>query len=580
MGSGLNALVERKVFHWTLGYLAAAWGILEALGFLADLFGWGQAVVRSAVMLLAAGLLAVIVLSWFHGSRGRQPITRVEAALLSAVAIFGVLGAVAFGPRRAGPAGPPDSELAIAVLPPTDAVGDPTQDHFVAGMHEALISQVAQVGALRVISRRSTARFASSDATVPEIAEALGVDAIVESTVTRPGDSVRIQVRLIQAVPEERLVWSETFDAEIQNVLAMHGEVARSIAREVRVDLTADEQTRLATPAPVDPATYEAYLRGMHALNKGSPEDLMRGIQLLHEAVDRDPADALAYAGLAIGYATLGHGPAPPPDAWPRALEAANRAVSLDPSLAEAHAALADVKLYYEWDWAGAEEEFRRANALNPSLAMNRYHYAWYLALLRRWDEAIVQHRLAKQLDPLTPLHTAWLGGLYLWADLPGEDALAEAELALELEPTNLAGLIILGQAYLKLERYDEAVAAHERLADVSPAGLWFLGRTLAVAGRETEARRILEELETGPVSAWNAFGLAMINTALGDADRAFEWLDHEPHHAWLPWAAVAPWTEPLRSDPRFQEFLRRIALPEAGRRLASPEPDPRLALR
>lgn len=568
MARAFATLVERRVIHWTLGYLAAAWAVLEALGFMAELYGWSQVLVRSAVVLLAAGLLAVVVLSWFHGSRGPQRVSRIEAALLAVIVASGAVGVAAFGPTGddladAGSA----PEVSLAVLPPTDLTGDPAQEYFVAGMHEALISQLAQVTALRVISRRSTLRYRESQESLPQIAEELGVEAVIESAITRSGDSVGIRARLVRTSPRERLLWSETFHAGIQEVLTLHGQVARAIAREARVELTPDQQSRLAAGDVIDPQTYEAYLRGMHALGRGTPQDFERGLAYLHEAVDRDPADALAYAGLAMGYATLGHGPAPPPDTWTRAREAAHRAITLDPTLAEAHAALAKVAMYYEWDWEVAEREFRRANELNPSLAMNRYHYAWYLALAGRMDEAIAEHKVAKRLDPLTAQHTAWLGGLYVWDGRP-QEGLEEALLALELDSLAIPTLFVLGDAYAELGRYDEAIATHQRLVELTPVGLWVLGRTYAAAGMEDEARRIRTELEANPM-AWNAFGLIVVNTALGDFDQAFEWLEHEPNHAWLPWTSIAFWTEDLRRDPRFARFLQRLDLPSSGSALA-----------
>lgn len=570
MTSAFKELVERKVVQWTLGYLAAAWGTLEAVGFLADLYEWGQIVPRVTVILLAAGLPAVMVLAWYHGASGPQKVTRIEAGLLSMIATGGVLAAILFGPA-ATDAGVDGHELAVAVLPPANLTGDAGQQYFVDGMHDALISQLSQVGALRVISKRSTVRYGASDLSIPEIATELGVDAVVESSVTRSGDSVGLNVRLIQAVPQERLIWSETFDAVVRNVLPMHGEVARAIAREVDVGVTADQQTRLAMAEPVDPAMYESYLRGMHLLGRGTPQDFQRGLEYLHQAVNQDPGEALAYAGLAMGYATLGHGPAPPPDAWPRAMEAAERAVALDPNLAEAQAALADVKLYYEWDWEGAERAFRRANQLNPNLAFNRYHYAWFLCLMGRNGEAIVQHRLAKQLDPLTPVHTAWLGGLYMWAGRGPEEAIAEARQAVGLDSTALPALHVLGDAYLEAGRVDEAIETHRKLVDLSSAGAWILGRTYAAAGMEDEARRIIDEIDHGDETIpWNAFGLILIHTALGQYDQAFRWVEHEPHHAWLPWAAVAPWTARLRDHPRYPDFLDRLDLPSRGIQLAS----------
>lgn len=566
-----DSLIERRVVQWSLGYLVAAWGGLEAFGFLAELFGWGEAVVRSAAILLGAGLLCVVILSWFHGSQGRQRVTRLEAGLLSLVGVGGILGALLLGPmapRTPGGDAVDVHEVSLAVLPPTDLSGTPDQEHFVAGMHEALVSQLGQVSALRVISRTSTLKYRNTEQSLPEIARELAVDEVVEASLLRAGDSVRMDVRLVQAQPEERLLWSETFTSDVGEVYSMHGAAARAIAREVRVDVTPDQQSRLASARSVDPETYEAYLRGMHYLGRGRPQDLQQGLAHLHEAVDRNPGDALAYAGLAIGYTTIAHGPTAPPDAWLRAREAALRAIKLDPNLAEAHAALADVKLYYEWDWVGAEEAFRIANELNPSLAMNRYHYAWYLALVERMDEAIVQHRLAKALDPLTPLHTAWLGELYAMDGRP-EDGLEEALEALELDPESVAGLMVLGRVYVELERYDDAVEAHRKLAEIAPPTVWMLGETYAHAGREEEARGIRDRLASQEPTPFTAVGLFTINTLLGEHDRALGWLSYEPHHAWLPWMTVYPWVDPLRDDPRFQAFLRRLDLPDARPRVA-----------
>lgn len=571
MASRLKAVIDRKIFQWTLAYLAAAWAALEAFGFVADLFGWGDAVVRVMVVLLTAGLAAVIVLAWHHGERGRQRVTRVEGVLLAVIAVAGVSGALLLG-RGAEPSQPEGPALAVAVLPPSGLVERP-EEHFLTGMHEALISQLAQVSAIRVISRRSTVGYADSELTLPEIAAELDVDAVIESSVTRSADSVRIRVQLVRARPEERLIWADEFSTVIRDVIALHSDIARTVAREVRVDLTPDEEARLAGAKPVDPETYEAYLRGMHALFQRTPDAIQTGLGYLHEAVNRNPASAMAYAGLAQGYATLGHGPAPPPQAWPRALEAAERAIALDPDLAEAHAALADVKLYYEWDWAGAEREFQRANRLNPSMAFNRYHYSWYLALFGRMDEAFEEHRLAQRLDPLTPVHTSGIGHLHLWERWDpesGEEALAAARQALELDPNALNALHVLGDAYAAMGRYEDAIRAHQRLVDISPGAAWILGGTYAEAGMEAEARRIRDAVAAEEPDTWNAFGLVVLSSHLGDFDAAFRWLRYEPHHAWVPWVRNAPWTRHLRDDPRFQRFLQRLELPAPGTRLAA----------
>lgn len=571
MAMDVRVLLNRKVFRWTLAYLAVAWATLEAFGFLADLFGWGETVVRVVAVLLAAGLPAAVVVAWYHGERGRQRVTRTEAALLSGIAVVGVIGALLLGPSAEGSWGEEPVVAALAVLPPTGIVDSP-EAHFLTGMHDALISQLATVSAFRVISRRSTVQYADSELPLPEIAEQLDVDMVVESAVQRWGDSVRIRIQLVNTEPRERLLWTGDFTAPVRHVIAMHRDVARTMARQIRVDLTGDEETRLAETEPVDPETYEAYLRGMHALYQRTPEAIRTGLGYLHEAVDRNPASAMAYAGLAQGYATLGHGPIPPPEAWPRALEAAERAIALDPNLAEARAALADVKLYYEWDWTGAERAFRRAKRLNPSMAFNRYHYSWYLALFGRMEEAFEEHRLAKRLDPFTPVHTSGIGHLHLWEGLDresGERAVAVAQDALELDPEAVNALHVLGDAYAAMGEYEDAIRAHQRLVDISPRADWILGVTYAEAGMEAEARRIRDTLKARERNTWNAFGLVVLNSQLGDYDAAFRWLRYEPHHAWVPWVRNAPWTRHLREDPRYHDFLQRLELPTPRTRLA-----------
>jgi tetratricopeptide (TPR) repeat protein len=312
----------------------------------------------------------------------------------------------------------------------------------------------------------------------------------------------------------------------------------------------------------VDPAAYEAYLRGMYYIIKDTPEDTERGLRYLQEAVDKDPGSPQAYAGLAAGYATVGHGPGAPPDVWTKARAAAIRAVGLDPNLAEAHFALADVKLYFENDWAGAEREFKRANELNPSIAINHYHYAWYLVLMGRLDEAIVEHKLAQALDPLTPLHTAWLGGLY---EIGGryDEAIAESRKCLEMDDKYALGLFNLGYAYSMKGMHREAIQALREASRIS-GGDWsyWLAAAYARAGQTDEARRMLAEFEAQPVTPWSAFGLAVANAALGNNDAAFRWLEFKPPYAWVPWARVLSEFDGLRADPRFPEFLRRLNLP------------------
>jgi TolB-like protein/DNA-binding winged helix-turn-helix (wHTH) protein len=495
-------------------------------------------------------------------STGARPARRAGlAAAALAGAAFAALGGVAAvwlaeDDAQAAP-------LSLAVLPLVDLSVGGDHEYFADGMTEALIANLAKLTGFRVISRTSVMRYKDGAKSVPEIARELGVAAVLEGSAQLDGDRVRITAQLIDARTDRHL-WAETYDRDLQDVLSLQSEIARTIAERVEVTVTPEEAARLAATRQVDPETYRAYLRGMHRLNQATPEDVAAGLAFLHEAVDRDPGDALAYAGLAMGYATLGHGPAPQADAWPLARAAAQRAIGLDPNLAEAHAALADVKLYMEWDWEGAEQAFLRANELAPSLAMNHYHYAWYLALFDRWDEAVAAHKRAAELDPLTPLHILWLGGLYLYDHLGRHaEALVEAERALKLAPDHPVALMILGRAHSAAGRHTEAITVHRRMVDLNPDLLWQLGLTYAMAGRHDDTRAVLAELAQQPTTSWTAYGRAMLHAQLGEVGAAFEWLAYEPPHAWVPWIRTDPWLRPpLEHDPRFSELLARLRLP------------------
>jgi serine/threonine-protein kinase len=447
----------------------------------------------------------------------------------------------------------------VAVLPFENLSNDADQAYFVAGMQDALIDALSQVGDLRVISRRSTMRYAGTRTPLRQIAGELGVEGVVDATVRRAGDSVEIAVELIRAVPAERRLWTRSYAGSVANVRALHSDVALEIARQARVEVSA----RAARPPErraVNRETYEAYLRGMYELARLTPEGFRAGVRYLTEAVRRDSLDPDAWAGLASGYATIGHSPGAPPDAWVNAREAALRAIALDSLHAEAHAVLADVKLYYDLDLAGAEREFLTARDLNKNLAFNHFHYSWYLALLGRLDQAIAAHEAAHIVDPLTPPHSAYLGELLNWVGRY-DDAIAFAERAIASNPLFPGSYAVLGRAYLGKGMRREAVAVHESLAVKWPQWTWMLARTYAEVGRPDDARAIAAEMERRP-SAWNAHGLAVVYAALRDYDRAFRWLEYTPRHAWTPWFRVSPWFEELRADPRFEQLLAKWGLP------------------
>jgi len=452
----------------------------------------------------------------------------------------------------------------LAVLPFRNLTGDASQDYFVDEIADELITHLGRIGALRVISFTSTLQYKGAKKALPEIARELNADALVEGTVQNVGDNVSLRVRLVKARPEERSLWEGTYNRTITDALVLYGDIARAVSQKIDLKLTPQEETHFVSAGQVDPETYKAYLRGCYLLNFGTTDkDIEKGLNYFREAIAKDPANPWAYAGLAYAYVSLGHSSASPPDAWQQARSAAERALKLDPNLAEGYANMADVKLYYERDWKGAEQNFKRAAELNPSLPMNHYHYAWYLALMKRMDEAIVEHKKAQELDPITPLHTAWLGGLY-WMDGQYDKAIAEAKKCLAWKNEYGLGWLITGFGYAGKGMYEEAIAAHRKAVEIDPSWKYALGRTYALAGRKDEARKILAELEKEEPSPFGAWTRAIMYTALGENDKAFQWLNYQPTHGWIPWFSVDPEFYPLRTDPRFKELVRKWNLPES----------------
>ncbi len=568
----LAALKRRQLVLWTATYLAGAWAVLEFTGFLADQYGWPAEVVNVILLFLALGLVATVILAWNHGERGRQRATPVEVVALAGLVLAGGVGAAFVA--RYSPAGPRMQRLAI--LPLADLTGDAGQEYLTEGVHEALISELGQLG-LSITARSTMVQYRDTEEPIRQIARELGVDGVVEGAVFRAGDSLEITVRLYDDDEDE--VWSGAFQGGLADILTLYRGFARAIAEQIRLSLSPEADARLRRTPVVDPGVYETYLRGMQLVNiRTTRAEADSAVALLSRAVAENPGDARAYAGLAAVYANLGHGFDPPPGVWPRARAAAERAIRLDSTLADGWAALADYKAYSQRDWAGAERAFRRANDLNPSLAMNHYHYAWFLGLFGRVDEAISEHRRAQDLDPLTPFHSTWAPALH-WFDRDYQRALEEAREVRERYPDGVVANYVLGESAIRLGRVDEAIAAHERMAHRAPAWNCYLGRTYARAGRAADAVRILRDIEEQPVTPWNALCLAHLHAALGNRDAALRWLAYEEPHAWV--AGMATQFEPewdsYLKDPRYQALLKRMNL-RYGPGDAAPVPLPIVA--
>ncbi len=443
----------------------------------------------------------------------------------------------------------------LAVLPFANLMNDPQQEYFVDGIHDALLTELSKLGALTVISRQSVIRYKGSDKSLGDIARELQAHALIEGSVLHAGDDVRINVQLIEAASDRHL-WADIFDRKLENVLALHSDVARAIANQVKITLTPDEETRLASARRVDPETYELYLKGMFHLHKSTPEGFEAGLAYLNRAVEIDPSEPLAYAGLALGYSLIGHDV--DPEAFTKARVAALKALELDSTLAEVHESFAEIKAMQEWDVVGSKALFEKVISLNPSLAIAHAQYSWVLLKFELYDEATAEIKRAMELDPLNPLYPAWAGWHGVWTGFDVD--LEWAHKSLELNPDFPWGLYVLGRIHGLEGRFAEAIEAHARAAEVAPFLKWALGYSYSLSGQADKARAIAQELAVQPTALDN-WGLAMIYTALGDKDEAFRWLDgaYTSRWSWMPWLEIPIAFRPLHSDPRFAALVEKI---------------------
>lgn len=500
-------------------------------------------------------------------NRGQRAAPRLHRWLaLAGVAAVGLLALVYFISRsRAGNAALPQIK-SLAVLPLKNLSGDPTQEYLADGMTEALIGRLAGIHDLRVISHTSVMRFKNPQLSVPEIAKILGVDAIVEGSVTREGNRIRVTAQLIRAATDEHF-WSETYDRELSDALALQSELAESIAEKVEVSVTGEERERLTAARSVPPEVYESYLQGVFALNKSDMRsDIQKSIDNFQDAIKRDPTFAPAYLGLADSYDELGSnfvGDAPEP-ARQKVISAAQKALELDPSLAEAHLLLADV-LQKQWQWAKAEAEYRRALELSPNDADVHLGLAGWFLCQGRTDEALDWARRARELDPVEV--TGSDIGLMLLDARHNDEAIHELRSAVAVQPDDPGALWDLGIGLVDNNQSADAIPILEKavsLSNRSPGVIGVLISAYARAGRQKDALRLLAELQsrrkTGYVPA-SAFVNAYLG--LGQREQAFAWLDqaYKEHSSILQFLKVDPCYDSLRSDPRFADLVHRVGL-------------------
>jgi TolB-like protein/DNA-binding winged helix-turn-helix (wHTH) protein/Tfp pilus assembly protein PilF len=464
----------------------------------------------------------------------------------------------------------PTGIRSIAVLPLENLSHDPEQEYFADGMTEALTTELAQISSLKVISRTSVMQYKGSKKSLPQIAQELGVDAVVEGAVQRSGDKVEITVQLIQA-PSDRHLLAKSYERGLRDVLALQREIAHSIADEIKAKLTAPEKIRLASAHSIDSEVYEDYLKGHYLLSTNSESNVRKGIAYFQRAIQKDPNYALAYAGLAESYITLGQpgsSELSPMEALLQGKAAATRALEIDDSLGEAHLALADVIKLHDWDWQAAEKEYQRALELNPNSDTAHVSYGAYLQAMGRIEEGFVHARKAMELDPLNA-HIASDLGYHFYTARQYDQAILAFQKALDLEPDFMETHMGLGWVYGEKKMYPEALAELEKAVNLSnrnESAVASLGKVLGNLGRKQEARELLKELEERSKRRYiSPYLIALVQIGLAERDQAMASLErgYADRDLWMIFLGVDPHMDDLRSDPRFKDLLRRVGLPQ-----------------
>ncbi len=486
-------------------------------------------------------------------------------ASTAAVLVVGsVIVGAAIWPRSVR--APSTTIRSLAVLPLENLSGDASQEYFADGMTEELIATLGQISALRVISRTSAMPYKRVRKPLPQIARELNVDAVVEGTVFRSGEQVRITAQLIDA-RDDRHLWSDSYDGDSRDTLTLQNDVARAIAEQIRISLNDRERATLQRKRTVDPEAHEAYLKGRYFWNRRTAEGLQKAITYFNEAIARDPNYAAAYSGLADSYALLGdweYGLLAPREALPRAKAAAAKALQLDDALGEAHVSLAFVLDAFDWDLPAADREFRRGIELSPGYATAHHWYAWHLSVSARNRDAIAELRKAQSLDPLSLIINADLAELLLLSHSI-DDSIRQSRSTIEMDATFPLAHNHLALAYLAAGRRPEAVAelqAAVKLSRGSRVCTANLARALAESGRTSEAMQLLEQLKREARPGFSgAPEVASVYAALGDDDEAMVWLEKAYNERFNPSVLLRPGFDRLRRDRRFQDLARRAGL-------------------
>jgi TolB-like protein/Flp pilus assembly protein TadD len=566
-------LRDRKVAQWGLAYVAGAWGFLQGLGFTSETFGWPVQIRRFATLALLVALPLVLVLAWYHGDRGQQRVSRAELTIVSLLfllggSIFWMYGrdeasrTAAIAPHPpAGPAAATDPS--IAVLPFVDMSPNKDQEYFADGLAEELLNLLAGIPELRVIGRTSSFQFKGRNDDLRLIAAKLGVASLLEGSVRKSGNRVRITAQLIKAADGSHL-WSETYERDLVDIFKVQDEISSAVVGALKVKLLPQKLHASAPYRTASPEAYNKYLLGRQFFNLGSAGDFRRAVTAYRQAVELDPMFASAYAGLAVAENEVARAPGNTLEevqaAQARALAAADRAVELDPGMAEGYAARGFLRFNIMWDWAGAEEDLSRAFELDPGSYRAYTCYACFLASLGRLDEALEINLKGTRRDPLSA-DTWFRRSIQLNAAGRYAEARAAASRVLEISPEHGIARFNLGVTSL-LEGDPEAALAQFELAS---AGRRQTGIAMAAEdlGRRAEAQRALDEL-INKFAQSNAYQIAEVYAWRNERDSAFAWLQraYMQHDGTLVQIKFDPLLARIRDDVRYAEMLAKMGLP------------------
>jgi len=581
LGSFFAELKRRNVYKVAIAYGVVAWLLIQVATQVFPFFEIPNWVVRLVVLVIIIGFPVALIIAWAfeltpeglkrtetadaeHSAGRSRKRTWIYVVIIAGAISIGLffLGRYTSSKQNAGAELPGKS---IAVLPFDNLSRDPDNAYFAEGVQDEILTRLAKVADLKVISRTSTQKYKSAPDNLRDIAKQLGVSNILEGSVQRAGDQVRVTVQLINATTDAHL-WAESYDRALTDIFTVESEIAKTIADTLRAKLTGSEERMMSKKPTANPEAYELYLKGRFFWNKRTGVDLRKSIDYFDQAVAKDPSYALAYAGLADAYVLLsGFGAASPKDSLPEAKAAAEKGLDLDGTLGEAHASLAQALLAYDFNFARANREFRRAIELNPNYATAHH---WYgesvLTPLGQFEDGVAELKRALQLDPLSVIINADVGTV-LTSARRYDEAIEQLRKTLEMDPSFYYAHYHLGEALEMKGLNEDAVAEYEKATALNddPVPQALLGHLYAKMGRKDEARRILQRLRDSPKERYvSPYLFAMIHLGLGEKDRAIDFLEktYEDRDGYnIAFIKVDPFLDPLHGDPRFEALAARI---------------------